>query len=138
MKMTILPGTIMDNQSFEYIRNLIDEGHMIQIINANGYFKNQFIFPKKDHYRIMKTCEHCGHKYKDKEALDRYTEEANKYHAEDVRLHDLFKTSLIYAYDLDPGREKTQKAFNMAWDKGHAHGLYEVIQKFDELVELIK
>ncbi len=138
MKMAIPPKTIMDNQNLECIKDLIDEGHEMTDINSAGYFTNQFIYPKTDHYGIMRTCEQCGHKYKDEESQKRYREEANKYHAEDVRLHDLFKASLIYAYDLDPRREKTQKAFNMAWDKGHANGRYEVIQKFDELVELIK
>lgn len=132
------PDVTMDTQNFDYVKDLLDQGHMMTDINGAGYFTNQFIYPKKDHYGIMRTCEHCQSRYKDDEAQERYREEINKYHVEDLRLYNMFKDSLIYSWDLDPGREKTQKAFALAWDKGHACGYYEVIQEFDELVELIR
>lgn len=132
------PGVTIDNQNFDFIKDLIDQGHMIQDINASGYFRNLLIYPKKENYGVRKTCEHCGSTYKDEEAQERWREDLNKYGSEDRRLYELFKASLIYAHDLDPGKEKTQKAFDLAWDKGHSAGHYEVIQEFDELVELIK
>lgn len=136
--MPIPPDVTMDTQNLEYIKNLIDQGLEMTDINGAGYFTNQFIYPKTDHYGIIRTCEQCGHKYKDEESQERYREELEKYRTEESRLYNMFKDSLIYSWDLDPGREKTQKVFNMAWDRGHADGLYEVIQEFDELAELIR
>ncbi len=136
--MPIPSDVAIDTQNYDYVKNLIDLGHDMQDINGAGYFTNQFLYPKKEEFGITKTCEYCKSVYKDEEAQDRFREELDKYRTEDLRLYNMFKASLIYSWDLDPANEKTEKLFNIAWDKGHASGYYDVIQEFNELVELIK
>jgi len=59
-----------------------------------------------------------------------YTDEKHKLHKEFV--NDLFEEFGV------SDNLKRYKAFNLAWEKGHANGLGEVYNKFDDLVELIK
>lgn len=47
-----------------------------------------------------------------------------------------YKKDLLAAFGVTD-HPKAEKAFAMAWDQGHAYGLYEVLLKFADLVELI-
>jgi hypothetical protein len=47
-----------------------------------------------------------------------------------------FGTDLINAFKLTD-HPKAEKAYIMAWNKGHANGLYEVLLVFSELTELL-
>jgi hypothetical protein len=70
----------------------------------------------------------------DKEAYKahqlQYTDEKHKLHEEFV--NDLFENFNV------TDNSKRQKAFDLAWEKGHANGLEEVYNEFYDLVELIK
>jgi len=59
-----------------------------------------------------------------------YTDEKHKLHEEFV--NDLFED---FGVSDNP---KRYKAFDLAWEKGHANGLGDVYNEFDDLVELIK
>jgi hypothetical protein len=59
-----------------------------------------------------------------------YTDEKHKLHEEFV--NDLFENFNV------TNNPKRQKAFDLAWEKGHANGLEEVYNEFYDLVELIE
>jgi 3-hydroxyacyl-CoA dehydrogenase len=59
-----------------------------------------------------------------------YTYEKHKLHEEFV--NDLFENFNV------TNNPKKQKAFDLAWEKGHANGLEEVYNEFYDLVELIQ
>jgi hypothetical protein len=59
-----------------------------------------------------------------------YTEEKHKLYEEFV--NDLFENFNV------TDNPKRQKAFDLAWEKGHANGLEEVYNEFYDLVELIE
>jgi hypothetical protein len=58
-----------------------------------------------------------------------YTDEKHKLHEEFV--NDLFENFNV------TDNPKRHKAFDLAWEKGHANGLGEVYYEFYDLVELI-
>jgi len=54
----------------------------------------------------------------------------NKFHLE-------FWDKLAHEYEV-VNNPKFEKLKNIAWDRGHSEGYYEVLNIFEELVELIK
>jgi hypothetical protein len=68
-----------------------------------------------------------------------YTTETRKAWREDThRLHhEVFKNDLFIEHGVTEN-PKANKAFEMAWDRGHSSGLEEVAREFEEIVELIK
>ena len=65
-----------------------------------------------------------------KEALRIYREDDNRCLQE-------FKTDLFASFDV-ANHPKAEKAFDIAWDDGHAAGLHEVLYHFERLVDLLK
>jgi len=59
-----------------------------------------------------------------------YTDEKNKLHEEFV--NDLFENFNVM------NNPKKDKAFALAWERGHSNGLEEVYNEFYDLVELIE
>ena len=129
----------MYTQHYQNIESIIDllKDQPISMIITNGFFKNSLSYPKQDDYEVNKICEHCGSKYKDKDAKTKLQEARAKYEGEKVRLYHLFKESLFLAFNLEHN-EKTEKAFSIAWDEGHANGLREVYSWFQALVPLVE
>lgn len=58
------------------------------------------------------------------------------YHDESNKLYDLFKHDSLTETGLI-NHPKAEKAFAMAWERGHANGLYEVWYELRELAELL-
>ncbi len=56
---------------------------------------------------------------------------------QEARLIELSKVRLAARHGLERNA-KFDKAWDLAWDYGHADGLKEVEQYFDELAELLK
>ena len=123
-------------QNIESIIGLLKDQNM-QIIIQNEFFKNSLPYPSEDDYKVNKVCEHCGSKYKDKDAKTKLRTVRDEYQAERTRLYHLFKESLFVAFKLEHN-EKTEKAFSIAWDQGHSHGFYEVLTCFETLVPLVE
>ncbi len=73
------------------------------------------------------------------EVLDerRYKEHQKQYGEETHKLHEEFVNDLFEKFNVTDN-PKRQKAFDLAWEKGHANGLEEVYNEFYDLVELIK
>ena len=73
------------------------------------------------------------------EVLDneRYKSHQLQYTDEKHKLHEEFVNDLFENFNVT-NNPKRQKAFDLAWEKGHANGLEEVYNEFYDLVELIK
>lgn len=56
---------------------------------------------------------------------------------ENNRLTELFKNDLFQEFGVQ-NNPKREKAWLIAWDKGHAMGFSEVYSEFSDLVELIQ
>lgn len=62
----------------------------------------------------------------------------HKKYIEDVKHKNaLFKQALFAAYELEDYSQR-EVLFLAAWERGHAHGMWEVANEFDRLVELLK
>lgn len=63
----------------------------------------------------------------------------NKYDylVESARRTAQFKAELFAKHKV-ANNPKAERAFEIAWEAGHAHGYHEVASYFEELVELIK
>lgn len=58
------------------------------------------------------------------------------YQAEENRLHALFANEALTDVGL-LGHPKADKAFALAYDRGHAHGYHEIHQELRALAELL-
>jgi predicted nucleic acid-binding protein len=73
------------------------------------------------------------------EVLDKegYKEHKKQYGEETHKLHEEFVNDLFEEFGVTDN-PKRHKAFQVAWEKGHANGFEEVYNEFYDLVELIK
>jgi Fic family protein len=73
------------------------------------------------------------------EVLDKetYLEQMKKYGEEKQKLQEEFINDLFEEFGVGDNA-KRHKAFDLAWEKGHASGYSEVYSEFYDLVELIK
>jgi hypothetical protein len=73
------------------------------------------------------------------EVLDEegYKAHQKEYREEEQKLHEEFVNDLFEDYGVTDN-PKRFKCFQLAWEQGHAYGLEEVYNKFDDLVELIQ
>lgn len=125
----------MKLQSMEEIKKNLDHMDLGELIRG-GYFNNRIIYPTREEYEIMKVCEHCHSRYKDVDAAQKFAEAQHRYQQEEGRLYNLFKETLFYEFKVE-NAPKAEKAFSIAWDRGHASGFYDVYLNFQNLVELI-
>jgi hypothetical protein len=68
---------------------------------------------------------------------DAYKAHRKEYDDESTKLHEEFVNDLFEEFGVSDN-PKRYKAFGLAWEKGHANGLGDVYNEFDDLVELIK
>lgn len=73
------------------------------------------------------------------EVLDEnsYQEHRRQYNEESFRLHEEFKSDLYAEFGVSD-HPKRDRAFEIAWDHGHANGLRDVYDCFEDLVALLK
>ena len=65
-----------------------------------------------------------------------YRDLKTAYWAEEKALNDLFKVDALEETKLTK-HPKAEKAYQIAWDRGHASGYYEVFMYLEELAELL-
>jgi|GEM_PF-3044703 hypothetical protein len=68
---------------------------------------------------------------------DAYKAQRKKYTDEEFNLQVQFQNDLFEDYGVTDNPKRFM-CFDLAWEQGHAYGLEEVYNKFDDLVELIK
>jgi len=88
------------------------------------------------------TKSHLKQKYPNaviQEILDEegYKADQKQYGEERHKLHEEFVNDLFEEFGVSDN-PKRYTAFALAWEDGHAYGLEEVYNKFDDLCELIK
>ena len=66
-----------------------------------------------------------------------YNEHKKQYGEETHKLYEEFVNDLFEEFGVTDN-PKRHKAFQVAWQQGHAYGFEEVYNKFDDLVELIR
>jgi hypothetical protein len=66
-----------------------------------------------------------------------YKEQRTKWNIENARLHTEFKEDIFEEFGVQ-NHPKRERVFELAWDRGHSSGFFEVYLVFEELVELIK
>ena len=119
------PQTSYPNKK-DYIKYYVyDRGEVLNIVY--GYEKSKAQLEKEYPDAVIQVVmDNEGYK----EHQIQYGEETHKLHEEFV--NDLFEE---YGVSDNP---KRFKCFQLAWEQGHAYGLEEVYNKFDDLVELIR
>ena len=119
------PQTAYPNKQ-DYIQYFVyDRGEVLEI--TYGYEKSKSQLEKEYPDAVIQVV-------LDKEGYKahqlQYTDEKHKLHEEFV--NDLFENFNV------TDNPKRQKAFDLAWEKGHSNGLEEVYNEFYDLVELIR
>ncbi len=66
-----------------------------------------------------------------------YFESQKAYNKESGKLLDEFRKDLFEEFGVTD-HPKVDRVYQIAWEKGHAHGLSEVYIEFSDIVELIK
>ena len=60
----------------------------------------------------------------------------DNYRAVNSRINQSFKAALFDALKIS-NHPKREKLWEMAWERGHAHGFYEIAQEAERLAELL-
>jgi hypothetical protein len=126
-------------QTYESLSSLMEEkGFSVWDLANKNYFKNNMPYPPKSEFKdIVKTCECCGAVTKViTPGIELWKKARDDYHNEEGRLYSIFKQLLYKEHNVKGA--KADKAFELAWDKGHAYGYSEVASYFSDFVELIK
>jgi len=126
----------IEDKTVEKLKEYLKTYDVYDLIQG-GYFKNSLPYPGlHDLGDLIKICEHCGSKYEDQEVKAKIKEGRDAYRKEDTTMYILFRESLFISNNLEHNT-KTDKAFSIAWDKGHANGYSEVYHEFLSLLPLI-
>ncbi len=66
-----------------------------------------------------------------------YEKEMREYREQKNAKFSLFKNDALEYCGISRDHQKADRAFNMAWDRGHATGLHDVIDELEDLSDLI-
>lgn len=69
--------------------------------------------------------------------IEKYKKEMAKYRQKQNECHAQFRKDALEYAGIDAMHPKADRAFSMAWDRGHSSGLHEVVQNLEELAELL-
>jgi TPR repeat protein len=86
-----------------------------------GKYANKVLWPIRDSYA----------------SLADFNKAKKEYRAGEMEAKALFKKDLLEGYGVQ-NHSKADKAYQIAWEHGHSSGYYEVVNYFEELVELLK
>lgn len=112
-----------------------DQG-IFGLIERDKFFETTTPYPKREDYNIRRKCSHCKSTHEDKTAKLQFDADMRKYRDDHNRLLDLFKFAALWDCDIHE-HPKADKAYNMAWSRGHSSGIWEVYQELTELAELL-
>jgi len=107
------------------------------LIERDGYFKGTVPYPNRADFNINRPCTECGNKHENPIAAEDYKNAMSAYHADQNKMRALFKYAALYDCGLED-HPKADKAYEIAWSRGHSSGYYEVLQELEELAELLK
>lgn len=96
----------------------------------NGYYSNYGEYPQRVTFNLK-------NKYRKLISREEYKEKLKLYNELKMEKEHEFKINLLDFVGL-LGHPKAEKAFQIAWDRGHSAGLNEVLLELEELADLIK
>jgi hypothetical protein len=102
--------------------------------------KGVFTPPKKPYskdFTIFKKCECCGNTDIEYSGKENYRAAIKRYRKAAAIKHELFKYACCIELQIEYGTAQTNKAFEMAWDRGHHAGLHEVYYALQDLAALL-
>lgn len=87
---------------------------------------------------IPNFCHKCGKSVKDdyEARYAAYKEARQLYNEVGAALNDEFKKDALEYFDLT-GNPKADKAYSMAWERGHSSGYHDVLSNLEDLSELL-
>jgi hypothetical protein len=124
--------------TFEEAKGWIDNGHDVYYLVDKMFFYNKIVYPQKSNF--MDVCPTCGgYSYNE----EKYREAVKEYRKKSGRFFRLFKEVLFYYFKVEG--KKAEKAFQIAWDVGHAPtaaetcacGFRDVLFHFEKLTDLL-
>lgn len=92
------------------------------------------IFP---HNNVSNYCSNCGAPLNYEERKKDYIKQVKERRQKINEIHIMFKNDVFEYFDV-VDNPKAELCFDIAWSEGHSNGLENVVDWFDELVELIK
>ena len=112
----------------------------------SGYYKNKMDYPSKP----ILVCQSCGANFgKDQKycgdcgiftnflnIFNIYNKAIKIYRSEERNNIERFKKDLFEEYGLTD-YIKNEKVFSYAWDRGYSSGFHEVLNCFEEIVQLL-
>jgi len=103
----------------------------------NHRYDSKKTYPTRQIFQTTKVCEHCGSKYKDRDAEERYVQAKIEFRDDEWKLINQLKEDLFVEAKIT-NNPKAQKLWDIAWQHGHASGFTEVYNYFYEYLDLIK
>lgn len=108
------------------------------LIERDQYFKGTAPYPnRKKDFPIFKTCPECKEAHKDPETEIAFNKAMRAYRDDQAAMFQLFKFAALTDCGI-ADHPKADRAFSMAWDRGHSSGYYEVLQNLEDLSQLLK
>ena len=130
---------MIDEKVKEMMINTIqnhDQG-IFGLIERDKFFETTIPYPKRDDYKIRRKCSHCKSTHEDTDAALRYKVDMGRYRDDQRRLNELFKFAALWDCEIVT-HSKADKAYEIAWSRGHSSGLWEVYNELVELAELMR
>ena len=125
---------------------IIDSPGDVRTKIKNGYYKNCKDYPvsKRVCHSCLKLadptrsyCPGCGVALVPLEEHNKMIGDMRKeYNAEENRLSNLFKCDLEKEFDM-VGHPKSEILFHKAWEDGHSGGMIDVLNEYDDLIDLV-
>ena len=133
--MKIMPTELEKQQILIKVKN--HPQGLMGVIEREQHFQTKLTYPQRKDYNIKRKCTECGETHSNLKADKCYHDDMRKYRDDQARLFQLFKYAALTYCDI-AFHPKADKAFSMAWDKGHSSGYYEVLNELEILAELMK
>ena len=128
----------IENYIYYYV--VVSLGNNMTLSQKYTEKKRKLKYPSEDVKRIQEIEDMAGKKNRE-EAVMEYKKDLSlkrqKYREEEYKIDQEFKQALFVEYGVQ-NHPKREKAFAMAWDRGHSSGYNDVELEFVDLAELMK
>jgi hypothetical protein len=113
-----------------------DQG-LFGLIERDKFFETTTPYPDRKDYNIKRKCSHCKSLHEDKTAKLQFEADMRKYRDDQHRLNQLFKFAALWDCGIHE-HPKADKAYEMAYSRGHSSGIWEIYQNLVELADLLR
>ncbi len=111
-----------------------------EIVNKYGAMLDNLKFPYKPQQPI-KTSDMTNAQYGEyldawERDVEVWKKQVTEYKKQTAYINNAFKNEVLTALGI-ASHPKAEKLWDMAWDKGHSHGFYQIASEAEELAELL-